>query len=157
MTLLHYNYKKLEESEQLFSDTILGNEEAVAAQIEKVHAEETTPIHYHREESLRSVIKLAYYTYRDHYVQWEELPAGEGFADVVYLPRQGSDWPALVIELKWNRSAEGALSQIKEKKYLEELKDYKGEVLLVGINYSRNAAKNGRHHTCVIEKVQIGE
>ncbi len=83
--------KRLEESEKLFIDTIHGNEEAVARQIEKIHGEETAPLHYNKEESLRSVIKLAYYTYRDHYLQWEELPVGEGYADVVYLPKHNSD------------------------------------------------------------------
>ena len=58
--------KCLEESEKLFMDTILRNEEAVAKQIEKVHMEETAAIHYNKENSLRSVIKLAYYSYREH-------------------------------------------------------------------------------------------
>ncbi len=107
--------KRLAQSDQLFLDTIQKKEDAVAAQIEKVHAEEAAPLHYNREDSLRSVIKLAYYTYRDHYLQWEELPAGDGYADVVYLPRHDSDWPALVIELKWNKSAEGAIDQILQK------------------------------------------
>ena len=84
---------RLRESEQLFADTIQGNEEAVAAQIEKVHAEETSPLHYNKEESLRSVIKLAYYSYRDHYLKFEELPSGEGYADIVYIPKPESDWP----------------------------------------------------------------
>ena len=83
--------KRLAESEQLFADTIRQNEDAVAAQIEKVHAEETAPLHYNKEDSLRSVIKLAYYTYRDHYLQFKELPAGEGYADIVYLPKHDSD------------------------------------------------------------------
>lgn len=62
----------------MFLDTIEENEEAVAAQIEKVHREETTPLHYNKEESLGSVLELAYYTYREHYLQWEELPTGTG-------------------------------------------------------------------------------
>lgn len=107
--------KRLEESDKLFLDTIEGNEAAVAAQIEKIHREETTPCHYNKEDSLRSVIKLAYYTYRDHYLQWEELPSGEGYADIVYLPKHDSDWPALVVELKWKESAEGAIAQIQQK------------------------------------------
>lgn len=106
----------------------------MAAQIERVHAEETVPIHYNKENSLRSVVKLAYYTYRDHYLQFEELPAGDGYADIVYLPRHDSDWTALVVELKWNKNAQGAIEQIKEKRYIDALKDYGGEVLLVGIN-----------------------
>ncbi len=85
--------RRLTESDRLFADTIRKNQEAVAAQIEKVHAEETAALHYNKEESLRSVIKLAYYTYRDYYIQFEELPAGEGYADILYLPRPDSKWP----------------------------------------------------------------
>ena len=145
--------RRLEESERLFLDTINGNEEAVAAQIEKVHAEETSPLHYNKEDSLRSVIKLAYYTYRDNYLQWEELPAGEGFADIVYLPKNDSDWPALVVELKWNKSAEGAIDQIMKKKYPDALKDYGSEIVLVGINYDKDAEPGNRKHSCRIERV----
>lgn len=65
------------------------------------------PLHHNKEDSLRSVIKLAYYTYKDHYLQWEELPAGEGYADIVYLPRRDSDYPVLVIELKEMKSDGG--------------------------------------------------
>lgn len=40
--------KRLEESEQLFLDTINPQEETVAVQIEKVHAEESTALHYNK-------------------------------------------------------------------------------------------------------------
>ena len=118
----------------------------------KVHREETTPLHYNKEDSLRSVIKLAYYTYRDHYLQWEELPAGVGYADIVYLPKHDSDWPALLIELKWNESAEGAIAQILKKKYPDSLKDFGGDILLVGISYDKGASAGERKHTCKIVK-----
>lgn len=144
--------KRLEESDRLFLDTIEGNEEAVASQIEKAHREETAPLHYNKEDSLRSVIKLAYYTYRDHCLQWEELPSGEGYADIVYLPKHDSDWPALVIELKWNESAEGAVAQILNKKYPESLKDFGSDIVLVGISYDKDAP-GGKKHTCRIVKV----
>lgn len=143
--------QRLQESDQLFYDTIQGNEEAVALQIEKIHAEETTPLHYNTEESLRSVIKLAYYTYKEHYVMWEELPSGDGYADVVYLPKKNSDYPALVVELKWNKSAEGAIRQILDKKYPDALRDFGGELLLVGINYDKG---DKRTHTCRIQKIE---
>ena len=145
--------KRLEESDQLFLDTISGNEEAVAAQIEKVHREETAPIHYNKEDSLRSVIKLAYYTYREHYLQWEELPSGEGYADIVYLPKKDSEWPALVIELKWKESAEGAIDQILRKRYPDSLKGYGSEIILVGISYDKEASGGDKKHTCRIIKV----
>lgn len=146
--------KRLEESERLFLDTIEMKEDAVAAQIEKIHLEETAPLHYNREDSLRSVIKLAYYTYREHYLQWEELPAGEGFADIVYLPKHDSDWPALVIELKWNDCTEGAIAQILDKKYPDSLKDYGNEILLVGISYHKDSAAGERRHRCKIIKIE---
>lgn len=142
--------KRLEESEQLFLDTIHENADAVAAQVEKIHSEETAALHYNKEDSLRSVIKLAYYTYREHYVQFEELPGGEGFADVAYLPRHDSDWPVLIIELKWNKSAKGAIDQILNKKYANVVKNFGTDILLVGINYDKNAPAGRRKHTCSI-------
>lgn len=141
---------RIAESERLFMDTLQKNEKAVAEQIEKIHTEETAAIHYNSESSLRSVIKLAYYTYRDHYLQFEELPAGEGYADIIYLPLPDSDWPALVIELKWNQSAEGAISQILDRKYPDVLKELNRPVLLVGIAYNREEKTGKRKHTCKI-------
>ena len=146
--------KRLEESEKLFADTIQRNEQEVAAQIEKIHTEETVALHYNKEDSLRSVIKLAYYSYRDHYLQFEELPAGEGYADIVYLPLPDSDWPALVIELKWNKSAEGAIDQILKKKYPSVLKGFSRTILLAGITYDKNTV-TGKKHTCRIIEYNI--
>ena len=144
--------RRVRESDRLILDTVQGNEEAVAAQIEKIHREETAPLFYHNEQSLRSVIKLAYFSYKDQYMKFEELPSGDGYADIVYLPKKMSPMPALVIELKWNQVAEGAIAQIKEKKYPEALWDYGGEILLVGIAYDRDAEK--RKHSCVIERAE---
>ncbi|MBQ6505030.1 MAG: AAA family ATPase [Flexilinea sp.] len=145
--------ERLKDSDQLFIDTLQGNETAVAKQIEKIHSEETSPLHYNKEDSLRSVIKLAYYTYKDHYLQWEELPSGVGYADIVYLPKKDSDWPALVIELKWNQSAEGAIDQIYNRNYPDVLKNYGSDILLVGINYDKSAPIEKRRHTCKIVRI----
>ena len=142
--------KRLDDSERLFADTIQKDEAAVASQIEKVHSEETVALHDNKEDSLRSVIKLAYYTYRDHYLQFEELPSGEGFVDVVYLPLPDSDWPTLVIELKWNQSVEGAINQILKKKYPSVLENFERPILLVGITYNKDAAAGEKKHTCKI-------
>lgn len=56
--------------------------------------------------------------------------------------------PLLLIELKWNKTEQGAIGQIKKKDYPQALKDYGGEMLLVGINYDAKSKK----HTCVIEE-----
>ena len=146
---------RLKESEQLFADTLAGNEEAVAAQIEKIHREETASLHYNSENSLRSVIKLAYYTYRDNYVQWEEMPAGDGFADVAFLPKYDSDYPILVIELKWNKTAETAIQQIKNRHYPDSFKGYGRNIILVGITYDKDDKPGERTHICKIEKVEM--
>lgn len=76
-----------------------------------------------------------------------ELPSGKGFADVVYLPRQNISKPALLIELKWDKSAKGALNQIKNRQYASWIENYTGDILLVSVNYEH---KKG--HTCVIER-----
>ena len=53
------------------------------------------------------------------------------------------------MELKWDKSAKGAISQIKEKHYVDSLKEYQGNLLLVGINYERDT----KAHSCVIEQI----
>ena len=55
--------------------------------------------------------------------------------------------PLILIELKWNKTDEGAIGQIKNKDYPQALKDYGGKMLLVGINYDPKSKK----HTCAIE------
>ena len=145
--------RRVRESDQLIADTVQGNAQAVAAQIEKIHAEETAPLFYHNEQSLRSVIKLAYFSYKDYYLKFEELPSGDGYADIVYLPKKLSPLPALVVELKWNLTARGAIAQIKDKRYPEALSGYGGDILLVGISYDKGAKGLKRRHACVIEKL----
>ena len=73
----------------------------------------------------------------------------EGFADLAFIPRKGVNAPAIVAELKYNKSAEGALKQIKDRNYTDKLMAFSGEILLVGINYD----KESKEHECVIEKI----
>ena len=145
--------RRIRESEQLIEDTIHGNEEAAARQIEKIHEEEP-PLYYNNEQALRSVVKRAYFSYGDEYVMFEELPAGVGYADIVYLPKKDSVLPALVIELKWNQSAKTALEQIRDRRYPEAVRGYGGTVLLVGISYDKEAPAGKRKHQCRIEKYE---
>ncbi len=143
--------RRVWESEQLIIDTVHGNEEAVARQIEKIHEEES-PLYYNNEQALRSVIKRAYFSYGDEYIMFEELPAGAGYADIVYLPKKDSVLPVLVIELKWNQSAEGAIKQIRDRRYPDAVSGYGGDILLVGISYDREAPAGERRHRCRIER-----
>lgn len=121
----------------------------VAEGIDQAHRE-ISVLQYNDENSLSCTINLAFYFAREYYTIVRELPTGKGFADICLIPRKiHTDKPAAVIELKWDQSAEGAISQIKEKKYTDVLKDYHGNLLLAGINYD----KKTKVHTCVIEKI----
>jgi hypothetical protein len=79
------------------------------------------------------------------------MPSGLGFADIVYIPKKGIDKPAMIVELKYQQTAQTAIDQIKEKHYSESLKNYHGKLLLVGINYDKETKK----HTCVIEETCV--
>lgn len=119
----------------------------VAHMIDMIHTENTSILSYNDENSLSCVISLAYYSSTNYYTQIRELPTGLGFADIVFLPKKNSDKPAMIVELKYNQSAKGAISQIKEKNYVTSLKEYEGNLLLVGINYDKKSKK----HQCIIE------
>lgn len=138
------------DSEQLLISLWNEDEAAVAAGIEKAHQESASILQYNDENALSCTVSLAFYAAREYYMMFREMPAGKGFADLLYLPRKKyPDKPALMIELKWNKDAQGAIEQIKEKQYPDALKGYEGAVLLVGINYDRESKK----HSCRIEKM----
>jgi hypothetical protein len=139
--------KAIQKSDELMEATLNGREEQVAELIETVHRTNTAPQFYNNEQALRSVIKLAYYSQKDDYFTIHELPGGNGYADIVFLPKQGVSKPAMIIELKWNKTSSGAIQQMKEKHYVQGIEEYGGEILLVGINYD----KKNKKHTCKIE------
>lgn len=138
----------LRSSEELLDATLRGDAAYVANALDQVHMANTSVLSYHNELSLSCAITIAYYVAQKDYILIRELPAGKGFADIVFLPRKHSDKPALIVELKWDKTAEGAISQIKDKKYTGALDEYAGELLLVGVNYD----KNSKCHQCIIEK-----
>ena len=72
-----------------------------------------------------------------------------GCADLVLLPRKNVSKPALVIELKYNQSADTAIDQILRKEYPAKVSEYTGDILLVGITYD----KQTKQHSCQIERV----
>lgn len=90
------------------------------------------------------------YLVRGHEVI-DAVPSGKGFADICFIPRKlHIDKPAVIIELKWNQTVSGAIAQIRNRHYVDALKEYKGELLLVGISYDRKT----KEHTCIIEKTR---
>ncbi len=139
----------IRQSELLLKDTIAGKEVAVATAIDAIHADNTSVLKYNDENSLACVLTIAYYSAKKDYMMIRELPAGKGFADVVLLPRPACNKPAIVLELKYDHSADTAIAQIHEKRYAGTLKDYVGEVILVGANYD----KETKRHECRIERI----
>jgi len=135
-------------SDQLLKNTLDGKSDEVAKAIADVHDSEYAPTYYSNEQSLRYVVKMAYISCVDQYAKVEELPSGHGIADVVFLPKLRSTLPAMIVELKWNRDAEGAIKQIKDRKYPKILTNYGGRIILVGINYDVDT----KFHECVIEE-----
>ena len=123
---------------------------AVAEGIDRAH-KEISVLQYNDENSLSCTIHLAFYFAKEYYTMIREMPGGKGFADICFIPRKlHLDKPAVIIELKWDKKASGAIAQIKNRQYVDAVKEYKGNLLLVGINYD----KKTKEHTCVIEKLQ---
>ncbi len=141
----------LKASEKLLEDTLRGDAESVAKELDKAHSEVASILTYNDENSLGCAIGLAYYSARKDYKLIRELPAGKGFADIVFLPLPHTNKPAMVVELKYDRSVSAAIQQIKDRKYIQALEGYTGEILLVGVNYNKDNAN--KPHSCVIERV----
>ncbi len=142
--------KAVKMSDKLLYATWQKDEKTVAEMIESVHLSKAAARNYNNEQALRYVVIMAYLSGMDHYLRFEEIAGGRGYSDILFLPRRTSSKPALLVELKWNKSVEKAITQIKEKKYAQILKqfEYEGKLLIIGINYSTRTAK----HTCKIEE-----
>ena len=120
--------------------------------LDHFHSDYASVLRYNDENSLSCVLSIAYLgAMRWYYKPLREMPTGRGFSDLIFVPKTAFviSHPALVIELKWNKDCKTALDQIKNKNYPAVLKDYTGEVLLVGINYDKKA----KVHECLIEKM----
>lgn len=140
----------IQESDKLIEATLRMDGEEVAERIEMAHQYYANAKFYNNEQALRMVIMLAYVSRVDDYCDFQELPSGKGYADILFFPKKNSRKPALLIELKWNHSSGGAIEQIKENGYCDAISGYGGDILLVGINYDEKEKK----HSCQIEKFE---
>ena len=144
--------KIISDSRDLLEATIEGDEEVVAAALDRSHYHVTSNLSYNNEKSLQSAIYLAYIYALKKYIISKEMPAGKGYADIVYIPfdKTKSD---LIVELKRNGSTETALPQIKEKQYFACLASWQGDILFVGVNYDEKTKK----HECKIGRFVKGQ
>jgi len=116
--------------------------------VDAAHDENTSILSYNNENSLACVLSIAYYYAKNDYIVYRELPTGKGFADLVLIPRKNVDSPAIVLELKYDKDADSAIDQIKQKQYPDKVKEYADRLLLVAISYDKKQKK----HQCIIEK-----
>ncbi|MCQ2249925.1 MAG: ATP-binding protein [Bacteroidales bacterium] len=139
---------RVAQAEELLRRTIACDEEYVAQALNDAHRSICHPLKYNNESAFQNAMVIAYYTAPAKYYVIQELPSGEGFADIALIPHV-PNVPAIIIELKVNGSKGLAISQIKDRKYDEVLKYFQGDLLFVGVNYD----KESKVHTCKIEKV----
>ena len=148
-------FKSFTISQELLKATWNQDEDRVAELLEKAH-DRTGNKTYNDEAALSYAVQYAYYAAQKYYTTILELDTGKGYADIVYLPApKYPDKPVLLIELKYEKTAGGAIAQIKNRSYPDRLEHYKGSILMVGINYDRsipNEKPEFKHHSCVIER-----
>jgi hypothetical protein len=139
--------KLAQQSEALLEATIQQDEEKVAEILEVVH-DDVESKQYNNEYHLSAIINIAYIMAREYYTIIHELPSGKGYADIGYIPVPGVNKPAMIVELKSDKSdAPNAIEQIIEKKYNTRFNHYLDNLLYVGISYDENKA-----HSCKIIK-----
>ena len=145
---IYVNFARIaENSRDLLDATLRLDSDAVAESLAKSHEMLTSNLSYNNEQSLQSAVMLAYFYARSYYTVIPECPAGKGYADVVMIPAVPGK-PALVIELKKDKSAGGAIEQIKAKNYPSVLGKYNGDIILAGVNYDSKT----KEHMALLEK-----
>jgi hypothetical protein len=137
-----------ESSKKVLEHTWAMNGDLVAQAIDKIHTKIIDLKKCDSEQAMSYVINWAYIYANKYYNMLKEFASGKGCIDDVFLPKpQFANKPALLIELKWNKSASSALRQIENKDYADKIRELAGDnILLIGINYSKRAKK----HTCEI-------
>ena len=137
----------LQQSRHLLDATLRGDEQTVAALMEAAHTANVSIVKYNNENSMACVLAIAYYYAHGDYIFHREYQTGKGYADLVLMPRKNVQKPAIIVELKYGHSPEEAIAQIKERRYQDKVKEYTGDILLVGISYDKKA----KTHQCRIE------
>ena len=129
-------------SQKLLDDTINLRKEKIAKAFDDYHFEASSILEFNDENSMRCAITLAYYAAKPFYKIFHELPTGKGFADMVFIPLPNSSRPAIVVELKYDKTADSAINQIKRKNYPKSLQGFSKRIVLCGINYNKATSKH---------------
>ena len=121
----------------------------VATIIQDIHNSPAVALlDYNDEESLTYCVMTGLlWSTLDDYSYHREDQAGKGRVDLVYEPITRRQ-PLILIEFKYDDSAEEAIKQIKEKEYFKRYAGQYRNIILVGINFSTKT----KDHQCLIEK-----
>ena len=151
---LGYIYQLAQKSEKMLSATLAGNTDMMTEILKYAHNTESPLLSYSSEAELTMIVNLVYLQARDRYRIEREDKAGIGYVDFIFYPEIDQKADGIILELKVNHTAEEAIQQIKEKKYLTKFQGklgqkprYTGRILGVGIAYYKDTKK----HECKIE------
>ena len=122
----------------------------VATIIQDIHnSSAVSLLDYNDEESLTYCIMTGLlWSTLDDYSYHREDQAGKGRVDLVYEPLTRRH-PLILIEFKYDGSAEEAIAQIKKQEYFKRYTGQYRNIIIVGINYSTKT----KDHQCLIEKM----
>jgi hypothetical protein len=134
-------------SKLLLDMTLACDNQAVADALSAAHEQLMSRQRYNHEACLQCAIRFAYFYANTRYTVISELPAGKGYADVVFIPYI-PNVPAMIVELKRNQSTGVALQQIESKQYFNMMDKYQGDLLLVAVNYDEKT----NEHKCEIQR-----
>ena len=134
-------------SKLLLDKTVEGDNQAVADALSAAHEQLMSRQRYNHEACLQCAIRFAYFYANTRYTIISELPAGKGYADVVFIPYI-PNVPAMIVELKRNHSTGAALKQIERKQYFNVMDKYQGDLLFVAVNYDEKT----NEHNCEIKR-----
>ena len=101
--------KAISTSDKILKVTLNDDIDIVARWVERSHKENTSILQYNNENSLE------YYAMQNKYIIHRELTTGKGFADLFFIPRKNTELPAIVVELKYNKTSGATIEQIKQK------------------------------------------
>ncbi len=133
-------------SEELLVLTLQKSGADVAKALNRSHVHVDSHRNFNNEQALASAVYLAFIDALNYYTVFKETSAGMGIADLIYTPlHPDGKYPPMIIELKSNKTASRAITQIKSKEYFHAFDYYKGKVLFVGINYDEK-----KKHQCEI-------
>ena len=151
---LGYIYQLAQKSEKMLSATLAGDTDMMTEILEYAHNTESPLLSYSSEAELTMIVNLVYLQARDRYRIEREDKAGIGYVDFIFYPEISHKADGIILELKVDHTAEEAIQQIKEKKYLTKFQGklgqkprYTGRILGVGIAYYKDTKK----HECKIE------